>query len=61
MGNEELAVLICDTLSDHYDDEEYREETEEELVEEISLLKKNSSLKAAIISLCQRIEELEME
>lgn len=60
MNSSELAKRICDCLSDGYDDEEYREETETELYNELSQLSSSSSVKAALIKLCERIEELEM-
>ena len=55
-----LTNRICDCLSDGYDDEEYREKTETELCNELSQLSSNSFVKAALIKLCARIEELEM-
>lgn len=60
MNSNELVKRICDCLSDGYDDEEYREETETELYNELSQLSNNSFVKAALIKLCERIEELEM-
>lgn len=55
-----LANRICDCLSDGYNDEEYREETETELYNELSQLSSNSFVKAALIKLCARIEEMVM-
>lgn len=54
----ELATRIMDALSDGYDDEEWREETEQDLAE---LLTECDSLflGTIIASLCERIEELE--
>lgn len=60
MNSNELAKRICDCLSDGYDNEEYREETETELYNELSQLSSNSFIKAALVKLCDRIEELEM-
>lgn len=60
MNSSELAKKICDCLSDGYNDEEYREETETELYNELSQLSSNSFIKAALVKLCERIEELEM-
>lgn len=60
MNSSELAKKICDCLSDGYNDEEYREETETELYNELSQLSSNSFVKATLIKLCARIEELEM-
>lgn len=60
MNSSELANRICDYLSDGYNDEEYREETETELYNELSQLSSNSFVKAALIKLCARIEEMVM-
>lgn len=60
MNSSELVKKICDCLSDGYNDEEYREKTETELCNELSQLSSNSFVKAALIKLCARIEELEM-
>lgn len=58
MNSSELARRIVDCLSDGYDDEENREETETELYNELSQLKGDSIIKAAILRLCETIEEL---
>lgn len=60
MNSSELANRICDCLLDRCNDEEYREETETELYNELSQLSSNSFIKAALVKLCERIEELEM-
>ena len=60
MNSAELAKRIIDCLSDGYDDEEYREETETELYNELSQVG-NGSIKAAFVKLCERIEELEAQ
>lgn len=59
MNSVELAKRIFDCLSDGYDDEEYREETETKLWNELSQISNDSYIKAAFIRLCERIEELE--
>lgn len=61
MKNAELAKRIFDCLSDGYDDEEYREETENALYNELSQISDDSFIKAAFMRLCERIEELEEE
>lgn len=59
MNSAELAKRIFDCLSDGYDDEEHREETETKLYNELSQISNGSSIKAAFVKLCERIEELE--
>lgn len=59
MNSAELAKRICDCLSDGYDDEESREETETALYKELLLIDTDSFIKAALIKLCERVEELE--
>lgn len=59
MNSYELARRICDCLSDGYDDEEYREETEIALYNELSQIE-NGNVKVALLRLCERIEELEL-
>lgn len=56
----QLARRICDCLSDGYDDEEYREETEISLYNELSQISSDSIIKAVLKKLCERIEDLEM-
>lgn len=58
MNSAELAKRIFDCLSDGYDDEEYREQTEMELYNELSQIS-DGSIKVAFIRLCERAEELE--
>lgn len=60
MNSAELAKRIFDCLSDGYDDEEYREQTEMELYNELSQIS-DGSIKVAFIRLCERIEELEAQ
>lgn len=59
MNSAELAKRIFDCISDGYDDEENREETEIELYNELSQIDSDSIIKNAFVSLCERIEELE--
>lgn len=58
MNSAELAKRIVDCLSDGCDDEENREEAETELYNELSQLDGNSVVKAALLKLCEAIEEL---
>lgn len=58
MNSSELVRKIIDCLSDGYDDEENREEAETELYNELSQLNGNSTIKAALLKLCETIEEL---
>lgn len=59
MNSAELARKIIDCLSDGYDDEENREETETDLYNELSQISNESFIKAALLRLCERVEELE--
>ena len=59
MNSAELAKRIFDCLSDGYD-EEYREQTETELYNELSQIS-DGSIKVAFVRLCERIEELEAQ
>lgn len=52
-----LAERIVDCISDGYDDEEIREETEMKLYNELSQLNNDNPIKAALIKLCEAIEE----
>ena len=61
MNSYELSKRICDCLSDGYDDEESREETETALYNELSQISNDSFIKAALLRLCERVEELEEE
>lgn len=58
MNSLELARRVVDCLSDGYDDEENREEVETSLYNELSQLKEDSIVKAAMLRLCETIEEL---
>lgn len=61
MNSAELAKRIFDCLSDGYDDEEYRKQTEMELYDELSQVSDDSNIKIAFVRLCERIEELEVK
>ena len=61
MNSSELTKRICDCLSDGYDDEEYREETEIALYNELSQIDNDSLIKVTLSKLCDHIEELESE
>ena len=58
MNSSKLAKKIVDCLSDGYDDEENREEVERALCNDLSQLKEDSIVKAAILIMCETIEEL---
>lgn len=58
MNGIELARRICNCLSDGYDDEESREETETALYNELSQISNDSFIKAALLRLCERMEEI---
>ena len=57
INSAELAKRIIDCISDGYDDEENREETENLLYNELSQLNNDSLIKATLIRLCETIEE----
>lgn len=59
INSAELAKRIIDCISDGYDDEENREETEMKLYNELSQID-CGIIRAALIKLCETIEELEM-
>ena len=59
MNSFELTKRICDCLSDGYDDEENREETETALYNELSQIGGDNFIKVALLRLCERVEELE--
>ena len=60
INSAELAKRIIDCISDGYDDEEIREETEMKLYNELSQIDNDNPIKAALIKLCETVEELEM-
>ena len=51
MNSYELSKRVCDCLSDGYDDEEFREETETALYNELSQISNDSFIKAALLRL----------
>ena len=59
MNSSELTKRIYDCLSDGYDDEEFREETETALYNELSQISNDSFIKTVLLRLCERGEELE--
>lgn len=59
ISSSELSRKILDALSDGYDDEESREETEIALYNELSQLSGDSFIRVALQRLCERIEDLE--
>lgn len=59
MKNIDIAQLIFDTLSDGYDNEEERPETVAELAAELDKLEEGATLKAALIALCETVEDLQ--
>lgn len=59
MNSYELTKRICDCLSDGYDDEESREETETALYNELSQVSGDSFIRTALLRLCERVKELE--
>lgn len=59
MKNRDIAELIFNSLSDGYDNEEERQETVAELAAELEQLEEGATLKAALIALCERVEELQ--
>lgn len=59
MSNVKLVSRIYDCISDGYDDEEYREESEIAMRAELERLEDDSYIKAALERLCERIEDLE--
>ena len=61
MNSYELSKRICVCLSDEYDDEGYREETETTLYNELSQINNDSFVKVVFERLCERVEELERD
>ena len=61
MNSTNLVKRICDCLSNGYDDEESIEETETALYNELSQISNDSFVKAALLRLCERVEELESD
>ena len=61
MNNVELTKRIFDCLSDGYDDEEHREETEILLCNSLFQLDKDDPTRIALTRLCETIEELQSQ
>lgn len=61
MNSFELARRIFDCLSDGYDDEELRDDTENILYNELSQISDDSFIKSALLRLCERVEDLESD
>lgn len=59
MNTRELAEKIVDCLSDGYDDEESRNETENLLCDSLSQISNDNPIKIALVRLCETIEELQ--
>lgn len=59
VSSSELSRMVVDALSDGYDDEENREETEIALYNELAQLSGDSFIRVALQRLCERIEDLE--
>lgn len=59
MNNADLAKRIFDCLSNGYDDEEEKDETEAILYNELLQISNDSFIKAAFIALCEKIENAE--
>lgn len=59
MKNRDIAEMIFNTLSDGYDNKEERPETVAELAAELDKLEEGATLKAALIALCERVEDLQ--
>lgn len=59
MNTRELAERVVDCLSDGYDDEEHKEETEILLCNSLFQLDKDDPIRIALTKLCETIEELQ--
>lgn len=60
MGSLTLANRIFNCLSNRHNDDEYMKETVTALYNELSQIPGDSFVKAALIRMCERIEELEV-
>lgn len=54
----ELTKRIWDCLSDDYDDEKYKDETESKLYNELSQISNDSFIKMTLVRLCEKIKQL---
>lgn len=59
MKNRDIVEMIFNALSDGYDNEEERPETVAELAAELDKLEEGTTLKAALIALCETVEDLQ--
>ena len=59
MNTRELAEKVVNCLSDGYDDEENRGETENLLYNSLSQISNDNPIKIALVRLCETIEELQ--
>ena len=59
IGSLTLANRIFNCLSNRYNDDEHMEETVTALYNELSQIPGDSFVKATLVKMCERIEELE--
>lgn len=59
MDTRKLAEKVVDCLSDGYDDEENRDETENLLYNRLSQISNDNPIKIVLVRLCETIEELQ--
>lgn len=59
LDTRELAEKVVDCLSDGYDDEESRDETENLLYDILSQISNDNPIKIVLVRLCETIEELQ--
>lgn len=59
LDTRELAEKVVDCLSDGYDDEENRDETENLLYNILSQISNDNPIKIVLVRLCETIEELQ--
>lgn len=59
MDTRKLAEKVVNCLSDGYDDEENRDETENLLYNSLSQIGNDDPIKIALVRLCETIEELQ--
>ena len=59
MNSFKLTKRICNCLSDDYDGKELRNKVENSLYNELSQISNDSSIKAVLLRLCERVEYLE--
>ena len=59
LDTRELAEKVVNCLSDGYDDEENRDETENLLYDSLSQISNDNPIKIVLVRLCETIEELQ--